>query len=50
MKLTELILELHTEMLARGNVDVWIGGNRARAPKVLWAELSDDHPAGIYIS
>lgn len=50
MKLTELILQLHTEMLQRGNVDVWIGGNRAREPKVIWSEKTDDHPEGIYIA
>lgn len=49
MKLTELILELHTEMLQRGNVDVWIGGNRARPPKVVWSEKCDDHPEGMYL-
>jgi hypothetical protein len=49
MKLTELILQLHTEMLTRGNVDVWIGGNRARPPKVVWSEKTDDHPAGMYL-
>ena len=49
MKLTELILQLHTEMLQRGNVDVWIGGNRAREPKVIWSEQTDDHPEGMYL-
>ena len=49
MKLTELILILHTEMLARGNVDVWIGGNRAREPKIIWSEQTDDHPEGMYL-
>jgi hypothetical protein len=55
MKLTELILILHTEMLQRGNVDVWLGGPKARAPEVHWSDApvsrwDVDHPAGIYIN
>ncbi len=50
MKLTELILQLHTEMLQRGNVDVWLGGPKARTPNAVWCEAEGDHPPGIYIS
>jgi hypothetical protein len=55
MKLTELILILHTEMLNRGNVDVWLGGPKARAPEVHWCDApvsrwDVEHPAGVYIN
>ncbi len=49
VKITELILQLHTEMLNRGNVDVYLGGNKVRQPNIIWADKSGDHPEGIYI-
>lgn len=50
MKITELILRLHTEMLIRGNVDVYLGGSKPRPPSVFWCGKVDDHPEGIYIN
>ena len=50
MKLTELILQLHTEMLQRGNVDVWVKADGATPPELMWIEATGPYPTGLYLS
>ena len=50
MLVTELILQLHTEMLQRGNVNVYLGGNKVRSPNLIWADKDGEHPEGLYIN
>jgi hypothetical protein len=49
LKLTELILKLHTIMLEKGNLDVFIDTPDGFAgPEVEFEE--DLYPAGVYLS
>jgi hypothetical protein len=52
MKLTELILELHTIMLEKGNIDVFIDtADGFAGPDVEYlAGFEDLYPAGVYLS
>ncbi len=47
MKLTELILQLHTIMLEKGNLDVWVENDGVHPPEL--NHYSKVFPAGIYI-
>ncbi len=52
MKLTELILELHTIMLEKGNLDVFIDTpDGYTAPEIEYLRGCEDlYPAGVYLS
>jgi hypothetical protein len=52
MKLTELILQLHTIMLEKGNLDVFIDTpDGYAAPEIEYLRGCEDlYPAGVYLS
>jgi hypothetical protein len=52
MKLTELILQLHTIMLEKGNLDVFIDTPDGYAgPEIEYLRGCEDlYPAGVYLS